>query len=514
MPLVGVRRRVGRPPAPPPGGQGSLLRKPSYPTPEPPTPLRTFYVDAAGGSDSNNGSIGSPFQTIGKINSHAQPGDRFYLKGTFTGTTSLAGSGNSGTLANPIQVMKWPGETVLLNNGGGASENNPVGANNRHHWWLQGLTIQAAAGAYGPRGIAIQWGSSNWTVIDCHLINNSLVVISASDNRFYDCSITGTYGSEADNAGDFFDVSNGSHRNFFARLTVDGYARHSAGLIGNVQAGAATADDNHFFDCYFRNLGSGGPQFLGYSRRGLMEWCTIVDSGTDASTQYYVGSKESVVITAPETVFRFNVLRGGATHGIFHQSYVFGGVLGRASECLVHHNVIYGHQGAGIYLYAGPTVNAQADLANNVFENNIAWDNQRGSQTEGRGYLSGWNPIVCNLYNTEFPWTSGSIAGNIFRNNCSARSTADTVFLGIWKNVSFGQGGNTFYSHANFESTFGSVGCVNNIAATNPLMVDPAANNFRLQSGSPCIDTGIARAGIGYLGSAPDIGAFEFGGDD
>jgi hypothetical protein len=53
---------------------------------------------------------------------------------------------------------------------------------------------------------------------------------------------------------------------------------------------------------------------------------------------------------------------------------------------------------------------------------------------------------------------------------------------------------------------------------TDPLFVDPSAGGlgFRLQSGSPAIDHGIVIEGItgDYQGSAPDAGAYEYGGEE
>jgi hypothetical protein len=54
-----------------------------------------------------------------------------------------------------------------------------------------------------------------------------------------------------------------------------------------------------------------------------------------------------------------------------------------------------------------------------------------------------------------------------------------------------------------------------NLATKSPRFVDQATNDFRLQTGSPAIDYGNVIQGItdGYQGAAPDVGAYESGGD-
>ena len=56
----------------------------------------------------------------------------------------------------------------------------------------------------------------------------------------------------------------------------------------------------------------------------------------------------------------------------------------------------------------------------------------------------------------------------------------------------------------------------NNLSTSNPGFVDAANSDFHLQAGSPVIDQGRVIAGItdGFVGSAPDIGAYEYGGAD
>lgn len=64
--------------------------------------------------------------------------------------------------------------------------------------------------------------------------------------------------------------------------------------------------------------------------------------------------------------------------------------------------------------------------------------------------------------------------------------------------------------------SFGNAMVAGNYHGNNPMFANSAQQNFRLTAGSPCINGGIAISGVtdGYVGSAPDIGAYEYGGVD
>jgi len=55
----------------------------------------------------------------------------------------------------------------------------------------------------------------------------------------------------------------------------------------------------------------------------------------------------------------------------------------------------------------------------------------------------------------------------------------------------------------------------NNYGGANPMLVDPAGRDFRPRAGSPLIDAGRVLLPItdGYRGDAPDVGAYEYGGE-
>ena len=75
----------------------------------------TFYVapSSSGGSDSNNGSIGSPFETIQYgVNQLSSGGDKLYIRaGTYRETITINKIGTSG---NPIIIEAYGNEEVTI----------------------------------------------------------------------------------------------------------------------------------------------------------------------------------------------------------------------------------------------------------------------------------------------------------------------------------------------------------------------------------------------------------------
>lgn len=123
----------------------------------------SYYVDSAGGSDSNTGSSETQaWKTLDKVNTTVfQPGDRILFKagGVWTGTLSPQGSGSEGS---PIQIDRYSEGAKPLIAGGGAAA--AVYFYNQEQWEVRNLEITNNAASPGERrGIHVSGSSGSWT---------------------------------------------------------------------------------------------------------------------------------------------------------------------------------------------------------------------------------------------------------------------------------------------------------------------------------------------------------------
>jgi hypothetical protein len=156
---------------------------------------------------------------------------------------------------------------------------------------------------------------------------------------------------------------------------------------------------------------------------------------------------------------------------------------------VIHHNYIHdnlakNYSGSGIYLDNGSR--------GYIVHHNVVWGNYTGIRLN--------TPSNFNLIYNNTTYSSGNVG--YWGSNFAADMYGDRIFNNIFTTAFTLPG----------TQTYG-----NNITAgTNPVFVNPLEYNFRIQPNSPAIDAGIVIPGItdGYVGSAPDIGAYEYGGTD
>lgn len=230
-------------------------------------------------------------------------------------------------------------------------------------------------------------------------------------------------------------------------------------IVTNSRSQAALGS-NEFINLTVHGGGDVGDYAYGFyiqSSDNLIERCNIYDTAV-AGIQTYNGYG----FTADRTIIRYNTI-----HDITRTptGQIWGMILASGSGNLVYNNVIYGMGGtigAGIQVYTSD--------ADKIYHNTIY----------------------------------GGAVGGI---------SIDTAPVGtvVENNIAYANAGGDFNPN-------GSTSSVTNLFNVNPLFVNATTANFRLQAGSPAIDTGttntvttVDKDGIVRpQGSAFDKGAYEY----
>lgn len=145
-----------------------------------------YYVSPAG-SDSNNGSLNSPFKTIEKAVTVVKSGETVYVRGGTYNLTATITLGSSGTENARITLQAYPGETPVLNFSAQTLTGSNRGIVLTGNWWhIKGLSVTGA----GDNGMLISGGSNN-LVDQCSFYRNRDSGLQldngASDNFIRNC---------------------------------------------------------------------------------------------------------------------------------------------------------------------------------------------------------------------------------------------------------------------------------------------------------------------------------------
>jgi hypothetical protein len=126
-------------------GEGAALRSDTH------TSAATYYVDAVAGNDANEGtSTTHAWKGLTKVNATVfGPGDKILFKSGSTWTGQVAPKG-AGTLAHPIVIGKYDGDTKPIINGAGTVEDALL-LKNQEYWEVQDLEITNTGKGPGVR---------------------------------------------------------------------------------------------------------------------------------------------------------------------------------------------------------------------------------------------------------------------------------------------------------------------------------------------------------------------------
>ena len=341
-------------------------------------------------------------------------------------------------------------------------------------------------------------GYDGLTLRSLHIKAANIELVDSNHNLIEDSTFTHLkgwftrrgYGSSATQMGGVY-VSGDNN-------TFDGCVfGHSWGNLLNFERGATnnTVTNSFFndngwmgmFTCAIANYGHNTTvthsTFGSTGRFHIRTWDKInilhndfydaMNMGQDA------GSIQAVEIDLLGSEFAYNTIRDMDALEAFERDkqFVVAFYMEGSSNYTAHHNLVYNVQTSsipdGAFVYLGPRT---VEIANALYYNNTVWNVDWRFRVWNRDHLG-------TVSNVQFK-------NNVFDSRMDDRmsGTPDLISQFILEN---------------------------NVESADPMLLfaDDSSSNYQLADGSPAIDVGQLIPGItdGYIGGAPDVGAFEQG---
>src|SRR5882724_4265196 len=452
----------------------------------------TIYYVSGSGNDANSGTQSSPFRTIQKCASVAVAGGTCNIRGGFTYAELNVTTANSGTTGNPITFQTEPATgTATLQNGLTGTNNGSVFALlDRHHITFQNLTFANTTTGWAiylesstRNALATSFETHDITIQNCtfsNMGNPNLApggnIFSLSDEPngaegminlgltgpnviFQNNTVTGGYGIVLETGGYQVRVLNNTISGVDGKLLGGNGSNEISGGIFAGPGQGALIQGNHVHDMLSVTEGAGGM------------WCDV--GGING------------------------VLKGNVFHDI---PGVAVNIEAFCDDWVVEQNVVYN----GVYGYSTATF-FTPETKRITFQNNVAFNMQ-------------WFGFALQRSNV------ATVRNNIGMNNGQNFYTSDyavsngvTVSNNLWFNT--GGGNHMVWNDATHSIAAPTISYAAYVAASgeansknqDPLFVNTGTGDFHLQAGSPAIDAGV-NVGLPFNGSAPDMGALEYGG--
>lgn len=434
----------------------------------------TYYVRRGG--DNNNVGTGlsknEAWKTISYAVSQLRAGDICYVMdddgGTYPEIIEVTNTVcKNGTKTEPITLATYPGDTVTVTCSG--SWKYTICLVSVRHWVIDGFNVSAIGSNHYMIDIR---GADNCTVRNITATNSTGFI------RVCYCRGNGDAEDPAqNNLIENIDASNVT--------SLTGEAVYiGLGKWGNPiweQTGDASTGNT------FRRLLIPGATGEGFD----------IKYGADNTTVEYCkieGCSQTAILTngAENCVIRYNSIDGSSSTNNYGGIWV-------GKNCDVYGNIVFGYTGgswkAGISAI-GMGDCTTASVGGNEIHNNTVYNCRNGIFIDaGANTIKNNIASECESYELYVPYASG---------------TSSTVGY----NDYYDDGGNVVKWHTKSFSAVqinngeGPGGFTDMAAA--PLFFNAALHDFNLRENSPCIDAGV-NVGLPYHGSAPDMGALEFG---
>jgi len=488
------------------------------------------YVSTTG-SNSNSGTIGSPWLTLAYACSHSTSGDLVHIgTGTFVESTfcqpavgvSFVGNGvtntfvtltyasnagiyiSSGSIVNGNQSISgiyFSGNNLV---GYSAITVDKVGGVSIHDCSFVNFARQAVRFTNSSAPSSYVSGNSfyNNTIInsaafDANGSPGALYLTGQNGLLCYNNTITlpkrGTvaagFGIKTNytkslqvynNTINLRDNDDGSAWAFAMELwnTSNGCRIYNNRFRGAVDfAGNYTVKGDSSFSCKLYNNIFGHDTLQSVARKGILLECEA-----DTLSNLYIYDNE------------FRNLQSGVS--------IYTLAASKFKNIYIYRNWFHGI-GATINNYWGNAINGSGN-AGFTLNNLYIWNN---TMVADRGD----NSLSAIMLNCKGTVTNVYIKNNIIKDFGTTYLTSNTTASGTI-NLVYVQYNGIYGCGASNEPAWGAV-TPTNITKTNILKVNPifvSTTDFRLQSTSPYINVGID-VGLPYSGASPDLGAFEYG---
>jgi parallel beta-helix repeat protein len=363
-----------------------------------PATAASLYV-APGGSDTNSGTIDSPFATITKAASVARAGDVVNVRGgVYYEIVKIA---SRGTSSAPIVFRSYPGELAIIDGTGSASGTNLVQLNGTD--WVDFSRFEVRNST--RIGIA-GWGAKNTRIIDNlvhHSVKGGIWVGHSSFGTSYDLTISGNTvrnnvlenQSHATTGG--WSQTIGVQRSDRVRVTGNRVFENDGEGIAVVLSDNVLVAGNEFFDNYSVQL------YLDNAQHTTVDGNFVYSTG---NSRYFRGGYPAHGIgTANETYSDTNPLSNltitnnivlWSRWGFFYGDYENGGGL---RNSIVANNTFYEATHDVIYI-------AASTHTGTVIENNVFY------QATGRNLATVAGSGVTYRANSWYGGSAGSASGS------------------------------------------------------------------------------------------------------
>jgi hypothetical protein len=464
--------------------------------------MTTYYVSQSTGSDASADptNIATPWKTQAKVTSYAwatgfAAGDRVvYKRGDvwreqFYINNSVGGHLCNGTAGNHITFGAY---------GAGAK---PI--------W-SGAADLSATGAWADQGSNI-WRSTGLTSDIGNLICDGETIVGFKRFSLETCTAQGDFWYST--ASDYIEMySVGNPGTFYSNIEAAQKWDTTSGGGGNI-----LGNDHSYFtfrDIAIKYQGFHGLKLGNGTSNVIIERCDFEWCGGSVFTEGDTerdGNGIMLIQNFHDITIRYCTLKNIWEVGISLQEY---GTTHRSQyNVYIHHNFITTTRGSGTELYV--ETSTPATLPDSVYWCHNVFYNIGGSvlatqeaSTNSRAFNCNYisiptnTHITNNIFHTCARWymyfPNADLSGVTIDYNCYYPDKAES-----FRDPTTGSCDFADWKTRTQQDTHSTV--------SDPKLVDGAAGDFHVQTGSPCIDTGTdAGLNLPKLGSSWDMGAYEY----